>query len=36
MYRQQITLRGDDPHPLLGSIDFPRGWTVDIDPVSLL
>ena len=36
LYRQQITLRGDDPHPLLRSIDFPRGWTVDIDPVSLL
>ena len=36
MYRQQITLRGSDPHPLLRGIDFPRGWTLDIDPVSLL
>ena len=35
-YRQQITLRGADPLPLLRPIDFPRGWTVDIDPVSLL
>lgn len=36
MYRQQITLRGADPLPLLQRIDFPRGWTVDVDPVSLL
>ena len=35
-YRQQITLRGTDPLPLLRTIDFERGWTVDIDPVSLL
>ncbi len=36
LYRQQVTLRGADPMPLLQRIDFPRGWTVDIDPVSLL
>ena len=36
LYRQQITLRGADPLALLRPIDFPRGWTVDIDPVSLL
>ena len=35
-FRQQITLRGADPLPLLRTIDFGRGWTVDIDPVSLL
>ena len=35
-YRQQITLRGGDPHGLLRGLEFGRGWTVDIDPVSLL
>jgi primosomal protein N' (replication factor Y) len=35
-FRQQITLRGADPLPLLRTIDFERGWTIDIDPVSLL
>ena len=36
LYRWQITLRGADPLPLLRPVDFGRGWTVDIDPVSLL
>jgi primosomal protein N' (replication factor Y) len=36
LYRFQLTLRGADPLPLLRPIDFPRGWTVDVDPVSLL
>ena len=36
LYREQITMRGADPLPLLRKIDFPRGWSVDIDPVSLL
>ncbi len=36
LYRQQVTLRGADPLPLLQRIDFPRGWTVDIDPAGLL
>ena len=36
LYRQQITLRGADPLPLLHRIDFPRGWTVDIDPAGLI
>jgi len=35
-YRWQITLRGGDPGELLGALSFPQGWTVDIDPVSLL
>ena len=35
-YRWQIVLRGADPLPLLRPIDFVQGWTVDIDPVSLL
>jgi primosomal protein N' (replication factor Y) len=35
-YRWQITLRGSDPAELLGALSFPQGWTVDIDPVSLL
>ena len=34
-YRFQVTLRGADPLPLLRGVEF-RGWTVDIDPVSLL
>ena len=36
LYRQQITLRGADPLPLLHRINFPRRWTVDIDPAGLL
>ena len=35
-YRWQITLRGADPIPLLRLCSLPQGWTVDIDPVSLL
>lgn len=35
-YRWQITLRGADPIPLLRPCNLPQGWTVDIDPVSLL
>jgi primosomal protein N' (replication factor Y) len=35
-YRWQITLRGGDPAELLGALSFSQGWTVDIDPVSLL
>ncbi len=36
LYRWQVTLRGADPLPLLRPIDFGRGWTVDVDPISLL
>ena len=35
-HRWQITLRGADPLPLLRHLNFDRGWTVDLDPVSLL
>jgi primosomal protein N' (replication factor Y) len=35
-WRWQIVLRGQNPTELLAEMDFPRGWTVDIDPVSLL
>jgi hypothetical protein len=29
-------LRGADPVALIHEMQFPRGWTVDVDPVSLL
>jgi len=35
-HRWQILLRGDDPAELLRELSFPQGWTIDIDPVSLL
>lgn len=35
-WRWQIVVRGDNPTELLAEVAFPRGWTVDIDPVSLL
>ncbi|MCL4532204.1 MAG: primosomal protein N' [Actinobacteria bacterium] len=35
-YRWQIVLAGDGLTRLLQSISLPRGWTVDVDPVSLL
>ena len=35
-YRWQIILRGNELSPFLAQINFPQGWTVDIDPVSLL
>ena len=35
-HRWQILLRGDDPAELLGGMSFPQGWTVDVDPVTLL
>ncbi len=35
-YRWQIVLRGRDPMPLLSDVALPRGWRVDVDPVSLL
>lgn len=34
-YRWHIILRASDPTPLLPE-ELPRGWTTDIDPVSLL
>ncbi len=35
-WRWQIILRGSDPRPLLAGIPLPRGWTLDVNPVSLL
>jgi len=35
-YRWQIILRGADPVSLLADMPIPRGWSADIDPVSLL
>jgi primosomal protein N' (replication factor Y) len=35
-YRWQIVLKGREPSLLLESLSLPEGWTVDIDPVSLL
>ena len=35
-YRWQIVLRARDPMPLLSDVALPRGWSVDVDPVSLL
>ncbi len=35
-YRWHLVVRGRDPHSLLGDLDLPLGWRVDVDPVSLL
>jgi primosomal protein N' (replication factor Y) len=35
-YRWQIVVRASDPQTLLRDVIFPRGWRVDIDPVSTL
>lgn len=35
-YRWQIVVRARDPQTLLQDVIFPRGWRVDIDPVSTL
>ena len=36
LYRWQLVLRGTggDLHSLLGEVGMPRGWTVDVDPVT--
>jgi primosomal protein N' (replication factor Y) len=34
-FRWHIVLRASDPRPLLPD-DLPRGWLIDVDPVSLL
>ncbi|MCI0868294.1 MAG: hypothetical protein J4O08_01145, partial [Chloroflexi bacterium] len=34
-YRWHIILRGPKPRSLLDKAPMPRGWIVDIDPVSL-
>ncbi len=35
-YRWHIVVRASDPQALLHDMVFPRGWRVDIDPVSTL
>jgi primosomal protein N' (replication factor Y) len=35
-WRWQVVVRGQNPTELLAEVAFPRGWTVDIDPVTLL
>ncbi|HEY78893.1 MAG TPA: primosomal protein N' [Dehalococcoidia bacterium] len=35
-FRWQLILRGAEPSALLAEIAMPRGWTVDIDPASLI
>ncbi len=35
-YRWQLILRGAELSSFLSQITFPQGWTVDVDPVSLL
>ena len=35
-WRWQIILRGAEPHRLLASTPIPRGWRVDVDPVSFM
>jgi primosomal protein N' (replication factor Y) len=34
-FRWQLILRSPEPSDLLSGIQFPRGWTIDIDPVGL-
>ncbi|HLB11847.1 MAG TPA: primosomal protein N', partial [Dehalococcoidia bacterium] len=35
-YRWHLILMGKDPRDLLESLALPQGWTLDVDPVSLL
>jgi primosomal protein N' (replication factor Y) len=35
-YRWQIVVRSADPIPLLRDVALPRGWRIDVDPVTLL
>jgi len=35
-YRWQIVIRGQNPLALLSKINIPNGWSINIDPVSLL
>jgi len=36
VYRWQITILAPDVHPLLAPLSLPAGWSLDIDPVTLL
>lgn len=35
-WRWNVVLRGDDPVALVRDLSLPRGWTVDVDPVTML
>ncbi|MFC1938528.1 primosomal protein N', partial [Chloroflexota bacterium] len=35
-FRWHLILRGSEPSDLLSQVPIPHGWTVDIDPVTLL
>jgi primosomal protein N' (replication factor Y) len=35
-FRYQIIIRSPDPIPLLYNLTLPQGWSIDIDPVSLI
>jgi len=35
-FRWQLILRGAELSAFLSQIPFPQGWTIDIDPVSLI
>jgi primosomal protein N' (replication factor Y) len=35
-WRWQLVLRAHDPAELLGGVSLRRGWTVDVDPVTLV
>jgi primosomal protein N' (replication factor Y) len=35
-WRWNVVLRGADPVALIREMQFPRGWTVDVEPASLL
>jgi primosomal protein N' (replication factor Y) len=35
-YRWQLLLRAPDPSAVLRGLDFPFGWRVDVDPLTLL
>ena len=35
-FRWQLLLRGPHPDAALQGVPVPRGWVVDVDPLSLL
>jgi primosomal protein N' (replication factor Y) (superfamily II helicase) len=35
-FRWQLVLRGSELSAFLETVQFPQGWTIDIDPVSLI
>jgi len=35
-YRWHVIVRAPDPSTFLAEVTFPRGWTWDVDPVTVL